>query len=76
YYLEPSYTFTMANGSKLGFFTRYSRLDSALGESTQWDAGLNYWPIDDVVLKADFSRIDHEGREDEQSVNLGIGYQF
>ncbi|MFT5402698.1 MAG: hypothetical protein ACI9DF_001528, partial [Verrucomicrobiales bacterium] len=41
YYLEPSYTFTMANGSKLGFFTRYSRLDSALGESTQWDAGLN-----------------------------------
>ena len=76
YYLEPSYTFTMANGSKLGFFTRYSRLDSALGESTQWDAGLNFWPIDNVVLKADYSHIDHDDGDDEQSINLGIGYHF
>ncbi len=76
YYIEPSYTFTFANGNKLGFFTRYSQMDGARGEITQWDAGVNYWPIDNVVFKADYSNVEVEGGDTSDSINLGIGYHF
>lgn len=76
FYVEPSYTFTLGNGGRLGFFTRYGQLDAAAGDSSFWDIGFNYWPIDNVVIKADYSHVDEEHGPDADSLNLGIGYQF
>lgn len=76
FYLEPSYTFAFDTCGKLGFFGRYNKFDASKGQLDQWDAGLNYWPIDNVVLKADFSHLDTHGKASESIYNIGLGYQF
>lgn len=76
FYVEPSYTIPLGEESKVGIFGRYNWYDYARGEVSQYDVGLNYWPIDDVVLKADYSHIDPESSGSDDHFNLGIGYQF
>jgi hypothetical protein len=76
YYLEPSYTVALGDGSRVGLFTRYNYYEYAKGDTTQYDIGLNYWPIDNVVLKADYSHIDEDGEDSEDIFNLGVGYSF
>jgi hypothetical protein len=78
FYIEPSYKLIPG----FGLFARYSQWDNEAGSSSdsekkQYNAGFNYWPHPDVVLKADYQYQDNEGNVDEEKgVNLGIGYQF
>ncbi len=88
WYVEPSYRFEVPFGfddgyGELGVFTRYSEIDENEGsnavdsEIDQVDIGLNYWPIPNVVLKADYNFIDGPtDAQDDSRLNLGVGYQF
>lgn len=78
FYIEPSYRFT----PKVGIFGRYNQWDNQAGSNgnntgkKQYNAGINYWPHPDVVLKADVQRQDNDGSKNDNGYNLGIGYQF
>ena len=77
YYIEPSYGFDLPKG-RAGVFTRFSQYEYFNGErreQTEFSVGVNYWPIEQVVLKADYTNIDKDGAHDE-TVNFGIGYHF
>ena len=77
YYIEPSYAWSVGEGSsRVGIFGRYNHYDAAKGDVAQYDMGLNYWPIDNVVFKADFSHIDKKGSDTEDVFNFGVGYSF
>lgn len=75
YYIEPSYRFLE---DKLGLFVRYSRWNNEAGldseDKKQINAGFNYWPHPNVVMKADYQN--QSGRIDDDGFNLGVGYQF
>ena len=88
WYVEPSYRFEVPFGyddgyGELGLFARYSEVDENKGSNAidgkteQWDIGMNYWPIPNVVVKADYNFINgaNQGNDDSR-LNLGIGYQF
>ncbi len=75
WYIEPSFKIT----PKLGVFARYSAWDNDAGastdtEKTQMDFGVNFWPHENVVLKADFQNQDDAA--DDDGFNLGVGYHF
>ncbi|HHH35837.1 MAG TPA: porin [Gammaproteobacteria bacterium] len=78
WYVEPSYRFT----SRAGVFLRYSVWDNQAGggggsEYGQIDAGVNYWPHPDVVVKVDYQDQDAPAGQDEfDGFNVGVGYQF
>lgn len=76
FFVEPSYTHRFENGSKVGVFGRWNWYEYARGEVDQYDVGLNYWPIDNVVFKADYARIVPDGGNAEDVVNFGVGYSF
>lgn len=66
---------------KVGIYTRYSHWDNNAGDNddTDWDrieAGVNYWPHEDVVLKFDIFDQEQNDDNDASGFNLGIGYQF
>lgn len=77
YYIEPAFKIT----SGLGIFARYERLQE-VEDLTEEDitVGANYWPIPQVVLKADYQFRNGEDTEETaiggDSFNLGIGYAF
>ncbi|EDY84087.1 hypothetical protein VDG1235_3716 [Verrucomicrobiia bacterium DG1235] len=81
YYLEPSYRFATEAGD-VGFFARYSVYDNSAGsasstENAFFDIGMNYWPIENVVLKWDVQFTDYsDSSKDEEIINLGVGYHF
>ena len=79
FYIEPSYRIT----PKWGVFARYNQWDNQAGngssksEKKQANAGVNFWPHPDVVLKADVQQQDNEGTsKNDNGFNLGVGYQF
>lgn len=79
FYIEPSFKIT----PKWGVFARYNQWDNRAGsnggdtEKKQYNAGVNFWPHPDVVLKADIQQQDNEGTsKNDNGYNLGIGYQF
>lgn len=77
FYIEPSWKLN----NKLGVFARYNQWDNAAGDSTgsqdtQWDFGLNWWPHEDVVIKADYQLQDNDSGMDLDGFNLGVGLQF
>ena len=81
WYIEPSYRFGTSN-SEWGVYARHADVDGARAQDkfTQLELGANYWPVDNVVLKFDIRRRDHElageaGR-DFDGFDLGVGYQF
>ena len=79
YYIEPSYRFPISVG-ELGFFARYSVVDNVAGNSTATaerytELGVNYWPHEQIVLKADVQFADLPTSSDE-IFSLGIGFQF
>ncbi len=81
WYVESSYKLT----DKLGIFARKSVWDTQAGTSAtdseikQNDVGLNYWLVDNVVLKADYTDSDQDENSTSaggDSVNLGVGWSF
>jgi len=73
WYIEPSYKLT----PRLGFFARYSEWDNNAGDSDnteieEWDLGLNFWLVENVVFKADWA----DQKNGEDSFNLGLGWSF
>ena len=81
FYIEPSYRLS----DKFGLFARYNQWDNLAGsnsgdaqdsEKQQWDIGVNYWPHEDVVIKADYQYQSNDDGEEQNGLNLGVGYQF
>lgn len=82
WYVEPSYRFAVATGM-LGFFGRHERWDTQsglTGVDTRFDVtsvGFNYWPVPEVVFKLDYQFEDTpNGVQDDDRLNLGVGFQF
>jgi len=76
WYVEPSYKLN----PQWGVFVRQSSWDNQAGniantENTQTDAGFNYWPHENVVIKANIQQLDKAGTNDNGFM-LGLGYQF
>ncbi|HHM06210.1 MAG TPA: porin [Gammaproteobacteria bacterium] len=75
WYVEPSWK----PAPKVGLFARYSAWDNEAGstadtENKQTNVGVNFWPHEQVVLKAD---LQHQGGAgDDDGFNLGVGYYF
>ncbi|HEB98574.1 MAG TPA: porin [Thiotrichales bacterium] len=79
WYLEPSWKFT----EKFGVFARYSDWDNSVNAddtgNTQVDAGFNFWPHENVVLKFDYQDMSVGANSpvtEYDGFNLGIGYMF
>ena len=78
YYIEPSYRFDLAEDyGEIGFFVRFSDYNYFDSESVAKEReitsyGVNYWPTENVVLKADVQNV----KNDNDAINLGFGYQF
>ncbi len=78
FYIEPSFK----PSEKMGVFARYNKWDNKAGsgasksEKEQIDVGINYWPHEDVVIKADYQHQDNENGADRNGLNIGLGYQF
>jgi len=78
WYIEPSFK----PRNNVGVYARYEDLDGARTQDRfeQWEVGANYWPHEDVVIKADYRSRDHdltgEAGRDFDAFDLGIGYQF
>lgn len=81
FYLEPSYRLS----DKFGLFARFNQWDNLAGsnsgtaadsEKQQWDVGINYWPHEDVVIKADYQYQSNDNDKEQNGLNLGVGYQF
>jgi len=80
YYLEASYQFN----PQWGIYGRYNEWDTQAGASgnqiTKSEAGVNYWPIKQVVIKADaFTESGGDNISEDKiykGFNLGIGYMF
>ena len=76
WYLEPSFK----PRKDLGLYARYEDIEAARDQDKfeQWEVGLNYWPHEAVVLKADFRSREHDlsGVTDFDAFDLGIGYHF
>lgn len=77
WYVEPS----VKLGRQWGLFARYQEWDLAAGKGSATDslakqinAGINYWPHPQVVVKFDVQN--QEGTLGDDGYNLGIGYMF
>jgi phosphate-selective porin O/P len=77
YYIEPSYRFGIAKGD-VGIFGRYQQLDLANDrEEESYVAGIQWWPVDQVVFKMDYeTREDEDANTDQDIYSLGLGFSF
>ncbi len=68
-------------------FFRYEKFDTQkevpagyernpANERTQYTIGVNYKPIPNVVVKAEYQNLDNEADEATDQFNFGIGYVF
>lgn len=78
WYIEPSYKLN----NRLGFYTRFEDVEGARTQDQfdQWEVGLNWWPVENVVIKFDYRDRSHDltgdhGR-DFTGIDLGLGYSF
>ncbi len=76
-YLEASYKVS----PKFGVFVRQNEWDNggtnvAGTSKSQTDIGFNYWPHENVVIKADYQLQSNDSSAEFDGFNLGIGYQF
>jgi phosphate-selective porin len=78
WYVEPSFRAS----KNIGVFVRFSEWDNRAGAAggdnrrTQYDTGVNWWPHEQVVFKADYQWQDNENGKDQSGFNLGLGYDF
>ena len=90
WYVEPAWKFAPGN-YEIGVYARYESLDAykrtgefdefELGEFDEWSVGVNYWPIPNVVVKADYRERDYDDRLtadnfDFTGIDIGLGYSF
>ncbi|MCF6200497.1 MAG: hypothetical protein L3J67_14135, partial [Hyphomicrobiaceae bacterium] len=83
WYVEPSVKFELPNWGAIGLFYRYETWDETAGDAiasvnSRQTYGVNYWPTENVVLKADW-RIDNNdtgARAEDNRFDLGMGFQF
>ena len=72
YFVEGSWKLT----PRIGIFARHNGWSNEDGvDKTQQDIGINFWPHENVVIKADLQQQNDEAG-DADGFNLGIGYQF
>ncbi len=82
FYVEPSYRHALdGRWGDVGVFYRYTLLDQTAGDKNgsqeiHQQTGLNYWPIRNVVFKADYDTRTHSQSGEEDIFSLGMGYQF
>lgn len=79
YYIEPAYRFPISFiPGEVGVFARWSELDYANNkEEERISFGFNYWPVQQVAFKFDFTNIeDTDADTSSETLNLGVGYQF
>lgn len=77
WYVEPS----LKISDHLGIFSRYSEWDNQAGSDSpsrksQIDAGINWWPVDQVAFKADYQIQDNRNGKEQNGINIGMGYEF
>jgi hypothetical protein len=76
WYLEPAFR----PREDLGIYVRYEDLEGfrTADRFEQWEVGVNFWPHEDVVIKADYRDrdLDDSASTDFSAFDLGIGYQF
>ncbi|WP_430460128.1 porin [Thalassolituus sp. LLYu03] len=59
-----------------GVFARQSNWSQETGvDAAQSDVGVNYWPLPDIVFKADV-QMQNDDAGNADGFNLGMGYQF
>ena len=78
-YIEPSYKWSFSNGMALGVFSRllYFENEDAPGGQNEYQAGINFWPTENTVIKADWIHEDRaNGRVNRDTFNFGVGYAF
>lgn len=76
FYVEPSWRVS----EKVGVFARYNQWNTAATmagreDTEQVNAGVNYWVVPQVVLKADLQSTNRPGRAGD-GFNLGMGLSF
>jgi hypothetical protein len=79
YYIEPAYRFSLTViPGEFGVFARWSELDYGdTKEEERIGVGFNYWPVEEVAFKFDYSNVDDtDANTTSNSFNLGLGYQF
>ena len=78
WYIEPSWLVMR----DLGIFARYSEWDNLAGSDgetdiSEWDIGVNYWLVENVVFKADYQWQDAPpGQKELEGFNLGVGFTY
>jgi len=78
WFIEPS----LRLSRYVGVFARFNQWDNQAGSSAsksrreQIDAGLNWWPHEQVVLKADYQWQDNRNGTEQEGMNLAVGYAF
>lgn len=77
FYIEPSYRFGIAKGD-IGIFGRYQQLDLANDrEEESLVAGIQWWPVEQVVFKFDYEdREDEDANTSQDIYSLGMGFSF
>lgn len=84
FFIEPSYRWNLSETyGDLGVYFRYSEYEyftgTALNENEIYEIGVNYWPSENVVFKADLQDIsssDQYSSKGDHVLNFGVGYQF
>ena len=77
FYIEPSYRFPISFGD-VGIFGRYQQLDLANDREEQsYVAGVQWWPVNQVVFKFDYEdREDEDANTSQDIYSLGMGLSF
>jgi len=68
-------------------FARYDKQDTQYGmpdgvaaspdkDRYDWTFGLAFYPVSNLVLKADYQVLESEGADPDNAINLGVGWQF
>jgi opacity protein-like surface antigen len=78
FYIESSFKVR----HDIGIFARFNQWDNQAGNSVedsekeQWDIGVNWWPHENVVIKADYQYQNNSNGKDQNGLNVGLGYTF
>jgi len=80
WYIEPSYRLPTSAGD-VGVYGRFQKLDYYSSSDKNydiWEAGVNWWIHNNVVLKANYIYKEDtlNDNKDERGFDLGLGYQF